>query len=124
MIYFSPNHKCLTIYGESSTGSPLIAKFKPNSKGGFFFTDSPELIEFLDNHKYRNELFVKKDSDVVEPAPIQSIAADFKDYIRYGELKATLFKKDGNLRQDAVMEQVQEFNKLKETIERDNNVHV
>ncbi|RMG43485.1 MAG: hypothetical protein D6732_00045 [Methanobacteriota archaeon] len=51
-----------------------------------------------------------------QPEPVEVPQPDVEKYVRFGELKAKLLRKDGSYRGDAKDEEITEYEKLKEEL--------
>ncbi len=129
----SPKHKALQIW----KGSKCLAKFEPRADFGVFITDDPKIIKAIKETPEFNKIvkiwegkgqpqFERKNihhgvistvDDVPEEVMEQLKKQNANKFIRFGELKAKLLKKDGSYRGDASEEEIAEYEQLKKEIE-------
>lgn len=136
----SPKHKGLQIW----RGSKLLAKFEPRGDFGIFITSDPKIVEALKKTPEFGKVikiwegkgmphFTRKNIHHGVITSVNDIPSELRErlkeeikdeevkietdkYVRYGELKARVLRKDGSYRGDATAEEIAEYEKLKEEI--------
>ena len=127
MYSFTSVHRKYRIFGIPINGEPEYdVQFEPIGRVGRFTTTDEKLAKKLREHRDFGKKFMELSVNAPEnPNLIKGIRSssthpelgkepfDSQKLIRFGELQATLLKKDGSYRKDATQDLIQEYETLK-----------